>query len=65
MDLLAEVAGRGDFAQVKANSMLVQGFEREVWTLNLPSLIKAKRAAGRPKDLQALPELEGLLETGE
>jgi predicted nucleotidyltransferase len=28
---------------------------------SLPSLIKAKRAAGREKDLRALPELEGLL----
>ena len=29
---------------------------------DLPSLIRAKRAAGRPKDLAALPELESLLE---
>ena len=28
-------------------------------------LIAAKRAAGRPKDLQALPELESLLEASE
>jgi len=34
----------------------------EVWTLDLPSLIRAKRAAGRPKDLLALPELESLLD---
>ena len=31
-----------------------------VWTL--PGLIRAKRAAGRPKDLDALAELEALLE---
>jgi hypothetical protein len=31
----------------------------------LPALIRAKRAAGRPKDLQVLPELEGLLEAEE
>ena len=39
-----------------------------VWdqaTLRLPALIRAKRAAGRRKDLQVLPELEGLLEAGE
>jgi hypothetical protein len=37
-------------------------FGREVWTLDLPSLIRAKRAAGRPKDLLVLPELESLVD---
>jgi hypothetical protein len=35
---------------------------REIWTLDLPAPIVAKRAAGRPRDLEALPELESLLE---
>jgi hypothetical protein len=65
IDLLAEVTGLGGFGEVKANSVLVQAFDREVWTLDLPALIRAKRAAGRAKDLQVLPELEGLLEAGE
>ena len=65
IDLLAEVNGLGAFEAVKANSILVQAFDREVWTLDLPALIRAKRAAGRAKDLQVLPELEGLLEAGE
>jgi hypothetical protein len=65
IDLLAEVTGLGSFAEVKANSISVQAFDREVWTLDLPALIRAKRAAGRAKDLQVLPELEGLLEAGE
>jgi hypothetical protein len=30
--------------------------------LDLPALIRAKRAAGRLKDKQQLPELEALLE---
>ena len=30
--------------------------------VNLPALIRAKRAAGRPKDFEALAELEALLE---
>ena len=29
--------------------------------LDLPGLIRAKRAAGRPKDIEALAELEALL----
>jgi len=65
IDLLAEVTGLGGFKEVRANSVLVQAFDREVWTLDLPALIRAKRAAGRAKDLQVLPELEGLLEAGE
>lgn len=62
IDLPAEVAGIGSYEQVKAASKLVEAFGRHVWTLDLPGLIAAKRAAGRPKDLQALPELESLLE---
>jgi hypothetical protein len=65
VDLLTEVTGLGGFEEVKANSVLVRAFDREVWTLNLPALIRAKRASGRAKDLQVLPELEGLLEAGE
>ena len=65
IDLLAEVSGLGGFEEVKESSVLVRVFDRDVWTLDLPSLIKAKRAAGREKDLRALPELEGLLEAQE
>jgi hypothetical protein len=63
IDLLAEVPGLGSFQQVKASAKLVEAFDRSVWTLDLRGLIDAKRATGRPKDLQALPELESLLET--
>ncbi|SPF41662.1 conserved hypothetical protein [Candidatus Sulfopaludibacter sp. SbA4] len=62
IDLLAEVSGLGGFEEVKASSILVRAFDRDVWTLDLPNLIRAKRAAGREKDLRVLPELEGLLE---
>lgn len=55
----------GDFAQVKAASVLVEAFGRKVWTLDLPGLIKAKKAAGHDKDLRILPELESLLEARE
>jgi hypothetical protein len=65
IDLLAEVSGVGGFDKAKACSMRVQAFDRSVWTLDLPSLIRAKRAAGREKDLRILPELESLLEAEE
>ena len=65
IDLLAEVAGIGSFEEVKAQSVMVQVFNRTFPTLDLPALIAAKKAAGRPKDLEALHELESLLEAQE
>ena len=65
IDLLAEVSGLGSYEEAKANSVVVEAFGRNVWTLDLPSLIKAKRATGREKDLRALPEMESLLEAEE
>jgi hypothetical protein len=65
IDLLAEVAGLGAWEEVKAGAILVDAFDRKIAILDLPSLIKAKRAAGREKDLAALPELESLLEASE
>jgi hypothetical protein len=65
IDLLAEVAGIGSWEEVKASSIIVEAFDRRISILELPSLIRAKRAAGREKDLAALPELEGLLEASE
>jgi hypothetical protein len=62
IDLLTEMAGLGDFGEVKAHSLLVDAFQRQLATLTLPGLILAKRAAGRDKDRLALPELESLLE---
>jgi hypothetical protein len=65
IDLLAEVAGVGGYAEALAASIEMEAFERRVRVLDLGALIRAKRAAGRPKDLLMLPELEGLLEAGE
>ena len=65
IDLLFEVAGVGEFDDVKRQSVAVHAFDRLVYTLNLRSLIASKRAAGRGKDLEALHELETLLEATE
>ena len=62
IDLLAEVAGLGDFSEVKKRSITIQVFGREIAALELSALIQAKRAAGRGKDLASLPEFESLLE---
>jgi hypothetical protein len=65
IDLLGEVSGLGSFGEVRAGSYVTEAFGRTVWTLDLKSLIKAKRAAGRNKDLTVIPELESLLEAEE
>ena len=62
LDLLGELAGIGGFAEVKARSAPVDLFGRPFAVLSLDGLIAAKRAAGRPKDLLTLPELEALRE---
>jgi hypothetical protein len=65
IDLLGEVAGIGPYEEVKRNSIFVEAFGRRFATLDLPSLIRAKRAAGREKDVAAIPELESLLDARE
>jgi predicted nucleotidyltransferase len=51
----------GDDALLPA-SMRVQVLGVEVRCLTLECLIEVKRAAGRPKDLEAIAELEAILE---
>ena len=62
IDLLAEVPGIGTYDEVRARSVTVDAFGREVLVIDLKSLIHAKRTADREKDRLALPELESLLE---
>ena len=62
LDLLDEVRGVGVFADVINNAEPAMIFEHEFRVLSLPKLIAAKRAAGRPKDLRVLPELEAIYE---
>lgn len=62
LDLLGEVAGVGDYEAASAASEPVELFGRTFAVLTLDALIASKRAAGRPKDLLVLPELEALRE---
>lgn len=62
IDLLGEIAGLGLYDSVKSNIISVELFGLSVFCIDLKDLIKAKRAAGRPKDLEAIAELELLLE---
>lgn len=62
LDLFDIVEGVGDFNAVCRASVTVDGGTVQFFALDLPGLVKAKRAAGRPKDLDQLPELEALIE---
>lgn len=62
LDLLGEVRGVGRYEEVVADSLTVELFDYRFAVIDIGKLIVAKRAAGRPKDLIALPELEAILE---
>jgi hypothetical protein len=62
LDFLGEVAGVGGFTEVRKNSGVMALFEMDCPVLSLEGLIRAKKAAGRDRDLEVIPELEGLLD---
>jgi hypothetical protein len=62
LDLLGEVRGVGPYEAVAAGSVKVELFGYKFLVIDIAKLIAAKRAAGRPKDLLALPELEAIQE---
>ncbi len=61
IDLLGEITGGGDYRALLPHSVDVEMFGRRCTCLDLPGLIRAKRATGRPKDIETLAELEALL----
>jgi hypothetical protein len=61
VDLLGEIVGGGTYEEVAKDCVSLDVFGREILVLGLEALIRAKRAAGRPKDLEAVAELEALL----
>ena len=62
LDLLGEITGGGGYDDLLARSTVIEVFGVSCRCLDLPALIEVKRAAGRPRDLEALAELEALLE---
>lgn len=60
LDFLGEVSGLGTYKDVKSFSDIRNIDGMKIAVLSLVGLIKSKKAAGRPKDLYVLPELEGL-----
>jgi predicted nucleotidyltransferase len=62
VDLLGEVAGGGTYEQLLPHTVETQLFGIPCRCVNLTKLIELKRAAGRPRDLEAIAELEVLRE---
>lgn len=65
IDLLGEVPGDGTFEKLAPHSVRVDLGGYEISCVSLRKLIDLKRAAGRPKDLEAIAELEALLREAE
>jgi predicted nucleotidyltransferase len=58
LDLLGEIVGGGDFEQLRSETIEVEIAGVNCLCLNLERLIAVKRAAGRPKDLEVVAELQ-------
>lgn len=62
IDLLGEITGGGRYENLLPDSAEVTVFKVKCYCLKLEKLIHVKRAAGRPKDFEAIAELEALAE---
>ena len=65
IDLLGEITGGGRFEDMVADTVELEIFGHACRCLDLPALIRVKRAVGRPKDLETIAELEALMEERE
>jgi hypothetical protein len=64
VDLLGEIPGGGSYRDLLPDAVELDVFQVRCRCLSLGQLIRAKRAAGRPRDLEALAELEAIEEEG-
>ena len=62
IDLVGEITGGGQYSDLLPHALTITIFGRDVRLLDLPWLIRLKRAAGRPKDFEVIAELESLQE---
>jgi hypothetical protein len=62
IDALGEITGGGRYEDLVQHTITIEIFGRPTRLLDLPWLIRVKRAAGRPKDLEVIAELEALEE---
>ena len=62
LDLLGEIVGGGGYEQLLPETIEIEIAGVNPRCLNLERLIKVKRAAGRPKDLETIAELQQILD---
>jgi hypothetical protein len=62
LDVLGEIAGGGGYDPLLPHASTLPLYGTQCLCLDLDTLIHVKRAAGRPKDLEAIAELEALRE---
>jgi predicted nucleotidyltransferase len=62
IDLLGEITGGGRYEDLLPDCLTIKVFGIASQCLGLERLIQVKRAAGRPKDLEAIAELEAIRE---
>lgn len=60
LDCVGFVEGIGDYSQVKRASVSVKMQNIEICVLSIDALIKAKQAMNRPRDRQAVLQLEAI-----
>lgn len=61
IDLLGEITAGGRYDDLQPQTIELELFGRRCRCLELEPLIRVKRAVGRPKDFEAIAELELLL----
>jgi hypothetical protein len=62
IDLLGEIPGGGTYQDLLSGAIALHVFQSKCLCLSLQQLIRSKRAAGRPKDLETLAELQAIEE---
>ncbi|MBX3694621.1 MAG: nucleotidyltransferase [Steroidobacteraceae bacterium] len=62
IDFLGSIKGVGDFECVRAGSIEIELFGRRCRVMSIESLIQAKQAMGRDKDMIAVKELRAIAE---
>jgi hypothetical protein len=62
VDVLGEVPGDGRYERLRSSAVVATIGDLEVPCVALNQLVQLKRAAGRPKDLEAIAELDALLD---
>ena len=61
IDLLGEITGGGSYDNLVDDTIVLDLFGIRCRCLSLRRLIEVKRAAGRPRDFEAIAELEAIL----